>query len=91
MKLKPLNDYVIIKRIADAEKTKTGIFIPDVAKGADNLCRGEVTHIPDTESCTVKKGTIVLYDTYRAVIHKMEGIEYHFIEWDKLICIIGDK
>ena len=89
MKLKPLNDYCVLLRISDAETTKSGIVIPDVAKDRGYVCRAEVICVPATG--IVEAGDIVLLEADRAISHKIEGTEYMFIETDKLISVIKEK
>jgi chaperonin GroES len=64
MKLKPLSNRVVVKRLAGEEKTASGLYIPDSAKERPN--KGEVLAAgpgKDDEPMTVKQGDTVLFAT----------------------------
>jgi len=89
MKLKPLNEYCVLRRLKDAEKTQSGIYIPDIAKGNEDICRAEVLFVP-RKDYAVSVGDIVLIDVLRSITHKMEGVEYIFIEEDRLMAVVEE-
>jgi len=70
MKIKPLHDRVIVKRIDEEEKTKGGIIIPDTAKEKPQegkivaVGKGKVLENGSVQSLEVKVGDKVLYGKY---------------------------
>ncbi len=87
MKLKPLEDRVIIKAVKEEEKTASGIVLPDTAK--EKPMMGEVVAVGDgkwDEAGTkrvpvdVKKGDKVIYGKY-------SGTEYKTKDGDELLIL----
>lgn len=90
MKLKPINDRIVIKPAPAEEKTKGGIIIPDTAK--EKPQRGEVIAVgPGKEDVkmTVKAGDIVLYGKYSGQELSHEGVDYLIMREDDVMVIIG--
>jgi chaperonin GroES len=95
MKLKPLHDRVLIKRIEGIEKTKGGIIIPDSAK--EKPQEGEVVAVgPGKRSddgklhaLEVKAGDKVLFGKYSGSEVKVEGEEFVILREDEILGIIG--
>ncbi len=90
MKLKPINDRIVIKPAPAEEKTKGGIIIPDTAK--EKPQRGEVIAVgPGKEDVkmTVKPGDIVLYGKYSGQELSHEGVDYLIMREDDVLVIIG--
>ena len=94
MKVKPLQDRVIVKRIEEEETTKGGIIIPDSAK--EKPIEGEVIAVGggkllDTgtkQSIEVKKGDKVLFGKYAGTDIQIEGEEHLIMREDDIIAII---
>lgn len=94
MKVKPLQDRVIVKRIEEEETTKGGIIIPDTAK--EKPIEGEVIAVGggkllDTgtkQSLEVKKGDKVLFGKYAGTDIQIEGEEHLIMREDDIIAII---
>ena len=87
MKLKPLEDRVIIKAVAEKEKTASGIVLPDTAK--EKPMMGEVVAVGDGKwdedgekriTVDVKKGDKVIYGKYA-------GTEYKTADGDELLIL----
>ena len=87
MKLKPLEDRVIIKAVEEEEKTASGIVLPDTAKEKPML--GEVVAVGDGKwdedgekriPVDVKKGDKVIYGKY-------SGTEYKTREGEELLIL----
>ncbi|MBI5903066.1 MAG: co-chaperone GroES, partial [Deltaproteobacteria bacterium] len=81
MKIKPLHDRVILKRVAEEEKTKGGIIIPDSAKEAP--AEGKVIAVGSGKKedgklvpLDVKAGDRVLFSKYAGTEVKIEGEEH---------------
>ena len=81
MKLRPLADRVIVKRVESETKTASGIFIPDNA--AEKPDQGEVLAVGpgktndkgETKALTVKVGDRVLFGKYSGQTVKVDGDE----------------
>ena len=76
-KIRPLHDRVIVKRIAEEEKTKGGIIIPDTAK--EKPQKGKVIAVGEglkDKPVTVKVGDNVLYGKYAGTEISIDGKEY---------------
>jgi chaperonin GroES len=90
MKLKPINDRIVIKPAPAEEKTKGGIIIPDTAK--EKPQRGEVVAVgPGKEDnlMTVKVGDIVLYGKYSGQELSYEGVDYLIMREDDVLVVIS--
>ena len=82
MKLKPLEDRVIIKAVEEEEKTASGIVLPDTAKEKPTL--GKVVAVGDGKwdedgkkriPVDVKPGDKVIYGKYSGTEYKADGEE----------------
>ncbi|MBW1731181.1 MAG: co-chaperone GroES [Deltaproteobacteria bacterium] len=94
MKLKPLGDRVIVKRVKEEEKTKGGIIIPDTAK--EKPIEGEVIAVGEGKildngqkiPLEVKKGDRVLFGKYAGTEVKIDGEEHLIMREDDVIAIV---
>ena len=94
MKLKPLHDRVLVRRLEEEEVTKGGIIIPDTAK--EKPMKGEVTAVgpgkTDDEGknikMAVKKGDVVLFNKYAGTEIKIDGVEHLVMREDDILAII---
>lgn len=90
MKLKPLSNRVIIKRLAGEEVTAGGLYIPDSAK--EKPMKGEVLAAgpgKDGEKMSVKKGDTVLFAKYAGTEFKTDGEEWIIMREDDILAIVG--
>jgi chaperonin GroES len=96
MKLKPLNDRVLVKRLESEEKTAGGIIIPDTAK--EKPMRGEIVAVGPGKTdedgkhvkMGVKKGDVVLFNKYAGTEVKLDGVEHLMMREDDILAIIED-
>ncbi len=97
MKIRPLQDRIIVKRIAEEEKTKGGIIIPDTAKekpiegkvlAAGN---GKVLEDGKVRPLDVKAGDRVLFSKYAGTEIKIEGEEHLIMREEDILGVIEDK
>jgi chaperonin GroES len=94
MKVKPLHDRVIVKRIEEEEKTKGGIIIPDTAKEKPIQGRviaagkGKVTDDGKVLPLEVKEGDKVLFGKYAGTEVKIDGEEHLIMREDDILAII---
>jgi chaperonin GroES len=94
MKIKPLGDKVLIRRLDADEKTAGGIVIPDSAK--EKPQEGKVIAVGDgrqTESgtvvpFTVKKNDKVLFSSYAGTEITIDGVEHLVMSEDEILAVI---
>jgi chaperonin GroES len=94
MKLRPLHDRVIVKRLEEEEKTVGGIIIPDTAKEKPQqgkvvaVGKGKVLENGEVTPLTVKAGDRVLFGKYSGTDIKIEGEEHLIMREDDILAII---
>ena len=94
MKIRPLHDRVIIKRIEEEETTKGGIIIPDTAKEKPSegkvvaVGNGKTLDNGEVKALEVKKGDKVLFGKYAGTEIKIEGEEHLIMREDDIIAIV---
>ena len=94
MKLKPLNDRVLVKRLESEEKTAGGLYIPDTAK--EKPSRGKVVaagpgKLADDGKRTalaVAAGDLVLFNKYAGTEISLDGEEHLVMREDDILAII---
>ena len=94
MKLRPLNDRILVKRVEEEEKTKGGIIIPDTAK--EKPAEGKIVAVGNGKlgddgkriPLEVKKGDRVLFGKYGGQEIKVEGEEYLILREDDVLGVI---
>jgi chaperonin GroES len=94
MKIRPLQDRIIVKRIEEEEKTKGGIIIPDTAK--EKPMEGEVIAVGSgkvlengtKQAPEVKKGDRVLFGKYSGTEVKIDGVEHLIMREDDILGVI---
>lgn len=91
MKIKPLGNRVVVKRIEEDEQVRGGIIIPDSAK--EKSQEAEVVALgtgkEDNQPFFVKKGDKVLMPQYGGTQVKIDGVEYTIIEEDNILGVIA--
>jgi chaperonin GroES len=94
MKIRPLQDRVIVKRLAEEEKTKGGIYIPDTAKEKPQqgevvaVGKGKVADDGKLIKLDVKKGDRILFSKYAGTEVKIEGEDHLIMREDDILGII---
>lgn len=94
MKIRPLQDRIIVKRVESEEKTRGGIIIPDSAKekpmegevlavGSGKILDNGKKSVPD-----VKTGDKVLFSKYAGTEVKIDGEEHLIMREDDILGII---
>jgi chaperonin GroES len=97
MKIKPLQDRVIIKRLEEEQKTAGGTIIPDTAKEKPQQGKilavgpGKVLDNGTRLEMTVKEGDVVLFGKYSGSEVKIEGEEVLIMREDDILGIISIK
>ena len=95
MKLRPLHDRVIVKRLEEERKTAGGIVIPDTATEKPSM--GEVIAVGPGKTddngkliaSGVKAGDKILFGKYSGQEFKLEGADYLHMREDDIIGIVG--
>lgn len=96
MKLRPLHDRVIVKRMEEERKSAGGIVIPDTA--TEKPMRGKVMSVGpgkvndkgEVSPMNVKKGDKVLFGKYSGTEVKVEGDELVVMREDDIMAVIED-
>jgi chaperonin GroES len=94
MKVRPLHDRLIVKRIDEEEKTAGGIIIPDTAKEKPQEGRviavgpGKVNEDGKITPLDVSKGDRVLFSKYAGTEIQLEGVEHLIIREDDVLAIV---
>jgi chaperonin GroES len=94
MKIRPLHDRVIVRRIEEDQKTKGGIIIPDTAKEKPQMGEvvatgpGKKTEDGKLVPIDVKKGDKVLFTKYAGSDIKIEGEELLIMREEDILGII---
>jgi chaperonin GroES len=94
MKVKPLQDRVIVKRLEEEEKTKGGIIIPDTAKEKPqegkvvSVGAGKVSDKGERIALEVKAGDRVLFGKYSGNEINIDGEEHLIMREDDIIAIV---
>jgi chaperonin GroES len=97
MKIRPLQDRVIVKRLEEEEKTKGGIIIPDTAKEKPQegkviaVGKGKITEEGKVIPLDVKVGDKILFGKYSGTEIKIEGEEHLIMREEDILGIIEGK
>ena len=94
MKLKPLQDRILVQRVEEKATTKGGIIIPDTAK--EKPAEGKVVAVGAGKvgedgkriALDVKKGDRVLFSKYAGTEVQIEGDEYLIMREDDILGIV---
>jgi chaperonin GroES len=94
MKLRPLHDRVIVKRVEEEDKTAGGIIIPDAAKEKPQqgkviaVGKGKILENGKVSPLAVKKGDRILFGKYAGQDIKIDGEEHLIMREDDILAII---
>jgi chaperonin GroES len=97
MNIRPLYDRIIVRRVAEEEKTKGGIIIPDTAKDKPTegevvaAGKGKLTEDGKVIPMDVKKGDRILFSKYAGNEVKIDGVEYLIMREEDVLGIIEKK
>ncbi len=94
MKIRPLNDRILVKRLEEEEKTAGGIIIPDSAK--EKPAEGKVIAVGpgklndngDRVAMDVKEGDTILFSKYGGTDVKVDGEDYLIMREDDVLGIV---
>ncbi len=94
MKIRPLQDRLIVKRVDEEETTKGGIIIPDTAKEKPQegkviaVGKGKANEDGKLQKLDVKKGDKVLFSKYAGTEINIEGVEHLIIREDDVLGVV---
>jgi chaperonin GroES len=94
MKIRPLHDRILVKRLEEEQKTKGGIIIPDTAK--EKPMEGEVVAVGKGKiaedgkviKLDVAAGDKILFSKYGGTEVKIDGVDYLIMREDDILGII---
>ena len=94
MKLRPLNDRILVKRVVEEEKTKGGIIIPDTAKEKPMegkvvaVGKGKLNDDGERIKPDLKAGDRILFGKYSGSEIKIDGEEHMVLREDEVFAVI---
>ena len=94
MKIRPLQDRVIVQRIEEEQTTKGGIIIPDTAKEKPQqgkviaVGKGKLMDDGSRIEPDVKKGDLVLFGKYAGTEIKLDGDEVLIMREDDILGVM---
>jgi chaperonin GroES len=94
MKVRPLYDRILVKRVEEEKKTAGGLFIPDTAK--EKPQQGVIVAVGDGKlqddgslrKLEVKAGDKILFAKYSGSDIKMDGVEHLILREDDILGVI---
>ena len=97
MKVRPLNDRVLIKRVAEETQTSGGLYIPDSAKEKPQrgvvvaVGKGRLLEDGSRVELDVAKGDTVLFGKYAGTEIKLDGDEHIVLKEDEILGVLEGK
>ena len=94
MKLRPLQDRILITRVAEEEKTAGGLYIPDSAKEKPQqglvvaVGSGKVQEDGTVRKLEVKAGDKILFSKYSGNDIKIDGTEHLILKEDEVLAVL---
>ncbi len=94
--MRPLHDRILVRRMAEEEKTAGGIIIPDTAKEKPQrgevvaAGKGRITEDGKTLPLEVKVGDKVLFGKYSGTELKLEGTDYLMIREEDVLGVFAN-
>ena len=94
MKIRPLQDRIIVKRIEEEETSKGGIIIPDTAKEKPQegkvvaVGKGKIRDDGVLQKLDIKKGDRVLFGKFAGTEVTLDGTEHLIIREDDVLGIL---
>ena len=94
MKIRPLHDKILVKRVEEETKTKGGIIIPDSAKEKPfegeviSVGKGRKTEAGKVVALDVKAGDRILFSKYAGSDIKVDDVEYLIMREEDVLGVI---
>jgi chaperonin GroES len=95
MKIRPLNDRVLVSRVEEEKKTTGGIIIPETAKEKPQEGKviavgpGKVDEDGKRVAMDVKVGDRILFGKYSGNEIKIEGVEHLIMREEDILAVLG--
>jgi chaperonin GroES len=94
MKIRPLQDRILVRRVQEEEKTKGGIIIPDTAK--EKPIEGEIVAVGagkvlengKVRALDVKAGDRILFGKYAGNEIQVDGVEHLILREDEILGVV---
>jgi chaperonin GroES len=94
MKIRPLHDRLIVRRVKEEEKTKGGLYIPDTAKEKPvegtviAVGNGKLLEDGTVRKLDIKEGDRILFGKYSGNEVKIDGEEHLILREDEVLGVI---
>ena len=94
MKVRPLYDRILIKRVEEEQKTAGGLFIPDTAKEKPQqglvvaVGNGKIQEDGSLRKLEVKAGDKILFSKYSGTDIKIDGTEHLILREDDVLAVL---
>ena len=94
LKIRPLNDKIVVKRVEAETKTKGGIVLPDTAKEKPkegvvvSVGNGKLLENGSRAAFQVKEKDRIIFSSYAGTEVKVEGEEYLVLSEDDVLAIV---
>jgi chaperonin GroES len=95
MKVRPLHDRLLVRRVEEKEQVKGGIIIPDSAKEKPQegevvaVGSGKVLDSGSKQELDVKVGDKILFGKYSGTDIKVDGEEMLILREDEVLAVLG--
>lgn len=96
MKVQPLHDRILVRRVEEEQKTAGGLYIPDTAKEKPlqgkviSAGKGKILDDGSRRALDVKEGDRILFGKYSGTEIKIDGEEHLILREDDILGIIED-
>jgi chaperonin GroES len=94
MKIRPLYDRILVKRLEEQTKTAGGLYIPDTAKEKPMealvvaVGNGKIQDDGTLRKLEIKTGDKILFSKYSGNDIKIDGVEHLILREDDVLCIL---
>jgi len=94
LKIRPLHDKIVVKRVEAETKTKGGIVLPDTAKEKPkegvvvSVGTGKLLENGDRAAFQVKEKDRVIFSSYAGTEVKLDGEEYLILSEDDVLAVV---
>jgi chaperonin GroES len=94
MKIRPLYDRILVKRIEEQQKTAGGLYIPDTAKEKPQealvvaVGNGKIQDNGSLRKLEVKAGDKILFSKYSGNEIKIDGAEHLILREDDILAVV---
>jgi len=96
VRLRPLDDYVVVEPLEEEEKTEGGIVLPDTAKEKPQKGKviavgpGKLLKNGERASMSVKEGDVVLFGKYSGTEVRIADKEYQIMHETEILAVVED-